>query len=94
MANTRSKALGATFAMLSIASIIQIFNQRAVDANAWALLALSGVFAAATAVAYSRELTEIEERYIETYSENSHDYSTSQQELPDPSEAGFDVPVL
>tara|TARA_B100001996_G_scaffold28720_3_gene21974 strand:- start:175 stop:459 length:285 start_codon:yes stop_codon:yes gene_type:complete len=94
MANTRAKVLGATFTMLSITSVIQIFNQRAVDANAWALLALSGVFAAATAVAYSRESPLHKRANESTYSENPEQYDTTIQELPDPADSGFDIPVV
>ena len=46
MANPRAKVLGMAFAMLALASVVMIVEEGMVGANTWALLALSGVFAA------------------------------------------------
>ena len=52
MGNPRAKVLGLTFAMLAFASVLLIVNEGTVGANAWALLALSGVFAAGAVMAF------------------------------------------
>ena len=52
MANPREKVLRLTFGMLAFASILLIVNEGTVGANAWALLALSGVFAAGAVMAF------------------------------------------
>ena len=93
MGNPRAKVLGLTFAMLAFASILLIVNEGTVGANAWALLALSGVFAAGAVMAFFQQ---------EEYSSHSgsgakqqiQEQQTEAQTLPDPAEAGFDVPVL
>ena len=93
MANPRAKVLGLTFAMLAFASILLIVNEGTVGANAWALLALSGVFAAGAVMAFFQQ----EEYDIHSSSEISKQVQgqqTEAQTLPDPAESGFDVPVL
>ena len=93
MGNPRAKVLGLTFAMLAFASILLIVNEGTVGANAWALLALSGVFAAGAVMAFFQQ----EEGFSHSGSETSQqvrELQTEAQTLPDPAEAGFDVPVL
>ena len=93
MVNPRAKVLGLTFAMLAFASILLIVNEGTVGANAWALLALSGVFAAGAVMAFFQE----EEYTTHSPSKTSHqiqEQRTEAQTLPDPAESGFDVPVL
>ena len=93
MANPRAKVLGLTFGMLAFASILLIVNEGTVGANAWALLAVSGVFAAGAVMAFFQQ----EEEGV--HSRNDADQhiekqQTEAQTLPDPAEVGFDVPVL
>ena len=79
--------------MLAFASILLIVNEGTVGANAWALLALSGVFAAGAVMAFFQQ----EEGRSHSGSETSQqvrEHQTEAQTLPDPTEAGFDVPVL
>ena len=93
MVNPRAKVLGLTFAMLAFASILLIVNEGGVSANAWALLALSGVFAAGAVMAFFQD----EEYITQSPSESSQQVQgqqTEAQTLPDPAESGFDVPVL
>ena len=93
MGNPRAKVLGLTFAMLAFASVLLIVNEGTVGANAWALLALSGVFAAGAVMAFFQQ----EESDIHSSSEISKQVQgqqTEAQTLPDPAESGFDVPVL
>ena len=93
MVNPRAKVLGLTFGMLAFASILLIVNEETVGANAWALLALSGVFAAGAVMAFFQQ----EENAIHSSSEISKQVQgqqTEAQTLPDPAESGFDVPVL
>jgi len=93
MANPRVKVLAATFAMLTLASILLITNEENVSANAWALLALAGVFAAATVMAFFQKDEEV--GHIGSDSIVSlQDQGTEAQALPDPAEDGFDVPVI
>ena len=93
MANPRPKVLGVAFAMLASASILLIVNEGAVSANAWALLALSGVFAAGAVIAFFQQEEEMSQpdgggnQAIQTH-------QTESQTLPDPADAGFDVPVI
>ena len=93
MVDTRPKVLSLAFAMLATASILLISNEGTVSANAWALLALSGVFAAAAVMGFFQA---DETQNIE--SQNQIDIQdalkTEAQTLPDPSESGFDVPVI
>jgi len=93
MANPRAKVLGVTFAMLALASILLISNEQNVSANAWALLALSGVFAAAAVMVFFQP----DDNSQHPGSNVIHDVSgqqTAVQALPDPSEDGFDIPVV
>ena len=93
MGNPRAKVLGLSFAMLAFASILLIVNEGTVGANAWALLAVSGVFAAGAVMAFFQQ----EQELIHSGSENRQqiqEQQTEAQTLPDPAEAGFDVPVL
>ncbi len=93
MANPRAKVLGVTFAMLALASILLISNEQNVSANAWALLALSGVFAAAAVMVFFQP----DDNSQHPGSNVIHDVSgqqTTVQALPDPSEDGFDIPVV
>jgi hypothetical protein len=93
MANPRVKVLAATFAMLTLASIWLIANEENVSANAWALLALAGVFAAAAVMAFFQNdegLRNIGNDSIVSL----QDQATEAQALPDPAEEGFDVPVI
>ena len=93
MGNPRAKVLGLTFAMLAFASVLLIVNEEGVSANAWALLALSGVFAAGAVMAFFQH----EELATHSRSETSQQVQgqrTEAQTLPDPAESGFDVPVL
>ena len=93
MANPRSKVLAATFAMLTLASILLIANEENVSANAWALLALAGVFAAAAVMAFFQNDEGVS--HIGSDSIVSlQDQVTEAQALPDPAEDGFDVPVI
>ena len=93
MANPRVKVLAATFAMLTLASILLINNEENVSANAWALLALAGVFAAAAVMAFFQQeegLSHIGNDSIVAV----QDRGTEAQALPDPAEDGFDVTVI
>ena len=93
MAHPRAKVLTATFAMLTLASILLISNEENVSANAWALLALAGVFAAAAVMAFFQQGDGKE--YVGNESVvPSRDQQTEVQKLPDPTEDGFDVPVI
>ena len=93
MGNPRAKVLGLTFAMLAFASILLIVNEGGVSANAWALLALSGVFAAGAVMAFFQDEEYITHSPSET-SQQVQGQQTEAQTLPDPAESGFDVPVL
>ena len=79
--------------MLATASILLISNEGTVSANAWALLALSGVFAAAAVMGFFQA---DETENIESTKKNDIQdaVKTEAQTLPDPSESGFDVPVI
>ena len=93
MVNPRAKVLGLTFAMLAFASILLIVNEGTVGANAWALLALSGVFAAGAVMAFFQHEEFATQSPRET-SQPVQEQQTEAQTLPDPAESGFDVPVL
>jgi hypothetical protein len=94
MVNPRARVLGVTFAMLALASFILISNEENVSANAWALLALSGVFAAATVMVFFQE----DESLIHKGGHGSVEIEISQdteaQVLPNPSDDGFDIPIV
>ena len=93
MVNPRAKVLGLTFGMLAFASILLIVNEETVGANAWALLALSGVFAAGAVMAFFQHEEFATQSPRET-SQPVQEQQTEAQTLPDPAESGFDVPVL
>ena len=93
MVNSRAKVLGLTFGMLAFASILLIVNEETVGANAWALLALSGVFAAGAVMAFFQHEEFATQSPRET-SQPVQEQQTESQTLPDPAESGFDVPVL
>ena len=93
MAHPRAKVLTAAFAMLTLASILMISNEENVSANAWALLALAGVFAAAAVMAFFQR-DEGKEFVGNQSIISSRDQQTEAQKLPDPTEDGFDVPVI
>ena len=93
MANQRAKVLGVTFSMLTLASVLLISNEGNVSANAWALLALTGVFAAAAVMAFFQQEDENNQLGTETIV-SGRGQQTEAQTLPDPTEEGFDVPVI
>ena len=93
MANPRANVLGVTFAMLALASALLIINEGAVSANAWALLALSGVFAAASVMAFFQE-QEGDAHLGGQANQPALGHQTEVQALPDPAENGFDIPVV
>ena len=93
MANPRAKVLGATFAMLAMASVLLISNEENVGANAWALLALSGAFAAAAVMVFFQQ-GEIGAHATEDSIQAVQNHQTEAQVLPDPAEDGFDIPVV
>ena len=93
MAHPRAKVLTAAFAMLTLASILMISNEENVSANAWALLALAGVFAAAAVMAFFQR-DEGKELVGNQSIISSRDQQTEAQKLPDPTEEGFDIPVI
>ena len=93
MANPRSKVFGVAFAMLALASILLITNEGEISANAWSLLALSGVFAAGVVIAFFQQ----EDDLVHTNGQSiqaTDIQQTDAQQLPDPTETGFDVPVV
>ena len=79
--------------MLATASILLISNEGTVSANAWALLALSGVFAAAAVMGFF-QADETENIESQKQIDIQDVVKTEAQTLPDPSESGFDVPVI
>ena len=93
MANPRAKVLGMAFAMLALASVVMIIEEGMVGANTWALLALSGVFAAAAVMAFIQNDEEMAHPGGDV-NQSIHEQNTEAQTLPDPAEAGFDVPVV
>ena len=93
MVDTRPKVLSLAFAMLASTSVLLISTEGTVSANAWALLALSGVFAAAAVMGFFQaDETENIESQKQIGIQDS--VKTEAQTLPDPSESGFDVPVI
>ena len=93
MVDTRPKVLSLAFAMLATASILLISNEGTVSANAWALLALSGVFAAAAVMGFF-QADETENIESQKQIDIQDAVKTEAQTLPDPSESGFDIPVI
>ena len=93
MANPRPKVLIASFGMLATASVLLIWNEGAVGAKAWTLLALTGVIAAAAVMGFLQQETMENSGSSQTLKPNQSG-STEAQNLPDPAEDGFDVPVV
>ena len=93
MVDTRPKVLSLAFAMLATASVLLISNEGTVSANAWALLALSGVFAAAAVMGFF-QADESESIESQKQIDIQDAVNTEAQTLPDPSESGFDIPVI
>jgi len=91
MGNPRAKVLGFIFMMLSLASVYFIARVGSIDARAWSLLALTALFALATVIAFFQE-EESERTQATRLTSTSHEEPQAQG-LPDPAEAGFDVPV-
>ena len=79
--------------MLATASVLLISNEGTVSANAWALLALSGVFAAAAVMGFF-QADETENVESTKQIDIQDAVNTEAQTLPDPSESGFDIPVI
>jgi len=94
MANPRARVLGVTFGMLALASVILISNEENVSANAWALLALSGVFAAATVMVFFQGDENLDQQDGANSVQNTSTQETQAQVLPNPSDDGFDVPIV
>ena len=94
MANPRARVLGVTFGMLASASVVLISNEENVSANAWALLALSGVFAAATVMVFFQGDENFDYQDGANSVQKTSTQETQAQVLPDPSEDGFDVPIV
>lgn len=80
--------------MLALASFVLISNEENVSANAWALLALSGVFAAATVMVFFQEDENLNRQGGANTVQKASTQPTEAQILPDPSEDGFDVPIV
>ncbi len=93
MGDTRPKVMALTFVMLSTASILLISNEGVVGANAWALLLLSGVMGAATVMTFFHN-EEHEQASPEKIVSIEKDNVGDTQFLPEPSDAGFDIPVV
>ena len=93
MANPRAKVLGMAFAMLALASVVMIVEEGMVGANTWALLALSGVFAAGAVMAFIQNDEEMAHPGGDV-NQSIQEQNAEAQKLPDPAEAGFDVPVV
>ena len=94
MANPRARVLGVTFGMLALASVVLISNEENVSANAWALLALSGVFAAATVMVFFQGDENLDQQDGANSVQNTSTQETQAQVLPNPSDDGFDVPIV
>ena len=80
--------------MLALASFVLISNEENVSANAWALLALSGVFAAATVMVFFQENENLNRQDGANAVQKASTQPTEAQILLDPSEDGFDVPIV
>ena len=93
MVDTRPKVFLVAFAMLTTASIFLIVNEGSVSANAWGLLALSGVFAATAVMRFFQD-DEGEKIDSERLVDIQETGDIDAQSLPDPSESGFDIPVI
>ncbi|MDP6907103.1 MAG: hypothetical protein QF440_06780 [Candidatus Thalassarchaeaceae archaeon] len=93
MVNPRATVLGVVFTLLLGASIFTIARDGGVDVTAWALLGLTVAFAAATVIAF---FTEEERTSFPKETGNlaiSHSNNESQN-LPNPEDVGFDIPIL
>lgn len=94
----RAAVLGAVFACLLVASVMTIMKRGGVDAAAWTLLLFSGVLAAAALMAFFSKDEEMDTSQATNLNASTQSDSTVEQSasegLPDPAEAGFDVPVL
>ncbi len=93
MANPRPVVLIASFAMLATASVLLLCNEGAVGANAWALLALTGVIAAAAVMAFFQQ-EQVDDNGVSEKLIKTQSGMTETQALPDPTEDGFDIPVI
>ena len=93
MVDTRPKVLSLAFAMLATVSIFLILKEGTVSANAWALLALSGVLAAATVMGFFQN-EEVEQTTKLKHIGVQDAANEESQKLPEPSEAGFDIPII
>ncbi len=93
MGNPRATVLGVVFTLLLGASILTINREDGVSAAAWALLGLTAAFAAATVIAFfaKEEVLKMDGEYAKNVV-SKHD--TDDQKLPEPADAGFDVPIL
>ena len=93
MGNPRATVLGVVFTLLLGASILTIIREGGVNAAAWALLGLTVAFAAATVIAFFAK-----EETSKVHGERAKDavshHEAESQILPDPKDAGFDVPIL
>ncbi len=79
--------------MLATVSIFLILKEGVVSANAWALLALSGVLAAATVMGFFQN-DEVEQTTKLKHVGVQDAANEESQKLPEPSEAGFDIPII
>ena len=93
MGNPRATVLGVVFTLLLGASILMIIREDHVNAAAWALLGLTVAFAAATVIAFFSK-----EEVANVHGERPKDILTTHdsenQALPEPTDVGFDIPVL
>ena len=79
--------------MLATASVLLIWNEGAVGAKAWALLALTGVIAAAAVMAFFQQ-DSVVHNGVPGKLNATQSGVTETQALPDPTEDGFDIPVI
>ena len=93
MVDTRPKVFSLAFAMLAMVSIFLILNEGTVSANAWALLALSGVLAAAAVMGFFQN-DKVEQTTKHKHVGTQDSVNEESQKLPEPSEAGFDIPII
>ena len=93
MVDTRPKVFSLAFAMLATVSIFLILNEGTVSANAWALLALSGVLAAAAVMGFFQN-DKVEQTTKHKHVGIQDSANEESQKLPEPSEAGFDIPII
>ena len=93
MGNPRAMVLGVVFTLLLGASILTINREDGVSAAAWALLGLTAAFAAATVIAFftKEEVRNVDANHAKNVVSK---HETEGQKLPEPADAGFDVPIL